>query len=276
MNDLDEKIEKSKKALKLAAEMSMEYYKAPLIITYSGGKDSDVMLHLAESCLKPNEFEVLNSHTSVDAPQTVYHIRKVFKRLNEQGIKATEYYPRYSDGTQITMWNLIPKKLMPPTRFVRYCCAMLKEASNPNRLCSLGVREDESAGRQGRDTFTIRGKTKKDAKFYSLDHAEEVFIESNEMQDEVFDCTLITNMKQNNDVMINPIYKFTEQNIWEYVKQNNIEMNPLYEMGYKRVGCVGCPLATYENKLKEFSDFPTYKQSYINAFEKMLQERKED
>ena len=100
MNELDEKIEKSKKALKLAAEMSKEYYNAPLIITYSGGKDSDVMLHLAESCLKPNEFEVLNSHTSVDAPPTVYHIRKVFKRLEEKGIKATVHVPRYEDGTQ--------------------------------------------------------------------------------------------------------------------------------------------------------------------------------
>lgn len=48
MDELDEKIEKSEKALKLAAEMSNEYYNAPLIITYSGGKDSDVMLHLAE------------------------------------------------------------------------------------------------------------------------------------------------------------------------------------------------------------------------------------
>lgn len=34
--------------------MSKAYYEAPLIVTYSGGKDSDVMLHLAESCLKPD------------------------------------------------------------------------------------------------------------------------------------------------------------------------------------------------------------------------------
>ena len=195
MNELDEKIEKSKKALRLAAKMSNEYYNAPLIITYSGGKDSDVILHLAEECLKPSEFEVLNSHTSVDAPQTVYHIRKVFKRLEEQGIKATEYYPRYEDGRQITMWNLIEKKQIPPTRLARYCCQSLKETSTPNRLCALGVRSSESTGRQGRDIFSIGGKNKKDGKYFSYDHADEVFTESKEFNAPEFDCTLITNMK---------------------------------------------------------------------------------
>lgn len=32
--------------IKLASEMSLKYYKKPLVCTYSGGKDSDVMLEL--------------------------------------------------------------------------------------------------------------------------------------------------------------------------------------------------------------------------------------
>lgn len=32
------------------------------------------------------------------------------------------------------MWNLIPKKLMPPTRLVRYCCDVLKETAGKKRL----------------------------------------------------------------------------------------------------------------------------------------------
>lgn len=72
------KIDKTIESLKLASEMSKEFYNKPLIITYSGGKDSDVLLDIARECLKPDEFEVLNSHTSVDAPETVYHIREVF------------------------------------------------------------------------------------------------------------------------------------------------------------------------------------------------------
>lgn len=53
--------------------------------------------------------------------------------------------------------------------------------------------------------------------------------------------------------------------------------NPMYDMGYHRVGCIGCPLATYKQKLKEFADFPTYKKLYIRAFEEMLKKNpKED
>ena len=137
--------------------MSKTYYNAPLILTYSGGKDSDVMLHLAESCLKAADFEVLNSHTSVDAPETVYHIRAEFKRLNAKGIKATINYPKDKNGNHETMWTLIPKKKMPPTRMLRYCCSTLKETSTPNRLAALGVRASESNKRQGRDIFGIRG-----------------------------------------------------------------------------------------------------------------------
>ena len=136
--------------------MSREYYNKPLVVTYSGGKDSDVMLHLAETTLNPSDYEVLNSHTTVDAPETVYHIREVFNRLKRHGIKTTIDY-HIVDGKPITMWNLIPQKLMPPTRIVRYCCQVLKESGTPNRIASLGVREEESSKRQGRDIFGVRG-----------------------------------------------------------------------------------------------------------------------
>ena len=172
---LQEKIDYSKNVLKLAADMSKEYYQEPLIVTYSGGKDSDVMLQLALECLEPDEFEVLNSHTTVDAPETVYYIRDKFKWLNEQGVKATVKYPHYKDGSSMSMWNLIVKKQMPPTRFVRYCCAELKEASTPNRFVATGVREAESQGRKGRDVFAVRGQRKQDAYFYRFSHVREVF-----------------------------------------------------------------------------------------------------
>ena len=51
-------------------------------------------------------------------------------------------------------------------------------------------------------------------------------------------------------------------------------VNPLYKKGYNRVGCIGCPLATYKHVLKEFSDYPKYREAYIKAFDRMLIERK--
>lgn len=163
---LSEKIEQSIRALKLAADMSKTYYQKPLIITYSGGKDSDVLLHLSEICLASDEFEVLNSHTTVDAPETVMHIREVFKRLNDKGVNTNIDYHKRSDGTNVTMWNLIPQKTMPPTRIVRYCCQVLKETGTPNRLCALGVREAESTKRRGRDIFSTMGGTTHKQSFF--------------------------------------------------------------------------------------------------------------
>ena len=94
-------------------------------------------------------------------------------------------------------------------------------------------------------------------------------------RDPVWDCTLIKVMREHGDTVVNPIYEWTDADIWEYVRANNIPMNPLYERGYKRVGCVGCPMATYHQVMREFEDYPKYKDAYIRAFDRMLKVRKE-
>ena len=151
-----EKIQEAKDILTLAKDISLKYYHEPLIIAYSGGKDSDVMLDIALSCLKNEEMEVRNSHTTVDAPQTVKHIEKVFSRLNGMGI-STKYKNRFP--VEKTMWSLIEKNQMPPTRLMRYCCAELKESQTPNRIAAIGVRADESNNRRGEKGFQVGGGT---------------------------------------------------------------------------------------------------------------------
>lgn len=275
---LEEKVAQAQKALRLAAEMSRTYYNDKLVLTYSGGKDSDVMLHLAVSCLTADDFEVINSHTSVDAPPTVKHIRNVFRELNNKGIKATVHIPRYPDGKQISMRSLIVNNVYPPTRTARYCCKCLKETSVPNRLCALGVRKAESTQRRGRDIFATRAEQQKveKAKFFSLDHAEEVHRESQEINDPAWDCTLIKTMKEHGDIIVNPIYEWSDSEIWEYINSRNVTVNPLYypPYNYKRVGCVLCPMAGYYEKQKQIADFPGFKRMYIAAFDAMLEERK--
>lgn len=157
---LDGKVKRSIEVIRLASEMSLEYYGKPILVCYSGGKDSDVLLDLVKRAGVP--FEVIHSLTTVDAPPTVQHIKEVFKELNAQGAKATINKPTYK-GEPITMWKLIPLKRIPPTRTARYCCSVLKEASTPNRLAVLGVRRAESANRAGRKEFELRGATKKGA-----------------------------------------------------------------------------------------------------------------
>ena len=80
-----DKEHKAVERLRLAAEMSETYYAKPLIITISGGKDSDACLALARAA--GIRYEVQHNHTSVDAPETVYHVRETFRRLENEGIK---------------------------------------------------------------------------------------------------------------------------------------------------------------------------------------------
>lgn len=154
---LMEKIERSKKILKLASDMSEHYYHKPIIICYSGGKDSDVLLRLAMECLEPKEYEVLHSITTVDSPITNRYVNDIFKELEEKGIKCSKSIPLGKDGKPTNMWKLIVEKQIPPTRLARYCCQVLKETKTPDRVAVLGVRSAESAKRQNRDVFGVRG-----------------------------------------------------------------------------------------------------------------------
>lgn len=123
--------------LQAASEMSLTYYGQPLVITDSGGKDSSVCKELALRSGIP--FEFMHNHTTADAPETVRFVRSEAKRFEDLGIKYTINMPTYK-GQRVTMWSLIPQKLMPPTRLVRYCCSVLKETGGAGRFITTGVQ----------------------------------------------------------------------------------------------------------------------------------------
>ena len=72
----------------------------------------------------------------------------------------------------------------------------------------------------------------------------------------------------------NPIIDWSDADVWDYIESEKIPVNPLYECGFSRVGCVGCPMAGTQGRQKEFSRYPKYQDAYIRAFDKMLEERK--
>lgn len=267
---IEEKIEKSMEVLKTAAKISQDWYGEPLIIAYSGGKDSDVMLHLAlEAGI---DFEAVYSTTTVDAPQTMAHISRVFRMLEENGIKTGRTKPTYK-GKPVNMFSLIEQKGIPPTRWTRYCCSVFKEASAPHRVTAIGVRAAESRARQGRSDFSIRGRTKADGKHFNVGHVQEVF-ESAKEQDPVWDCTMVTAARKKKAILVQPIYDWNDKDVWTFIRERKITYNPLYDMGYSRVGCVLCPFARKSEKRKDEQNFPKIKENYIKAFGRMLEARK--
>lgn len=259
--------QKSIERIKLASEMSLRHYGLPLVCTYSGGKDSDVMLELFKRSGVP--FEVHHSLTTADAPQTVYHVREVFRELKMHGIKCTvdkhEYIDQNGKKCRTTMWNLIPRKGMPPTRRKRYCCSVLKETGCAHRMISTGVRWDESKSREDREVYEALGATKKDR----IDISEEMMLLSdNDDKRRLFEkCEIKAK------TVVNPIIDWTNADIWEFVHAENIQTNCLYKDGFKRVGCIGCPMAGKERWF-EFAIFPQIQDAYIRSFDRMLEVRK--
>lgn len=251
-----DKVSKAVERLKMASDMSLKLYKVPLLICYSGGKDSDTLLRLAQIAGIP--YEVLHSHTTVDAPPTVYHVRETLHRLELEGVKCEIDYHKRPDGSRVTMWNLIPRKLMPPTRLVRYCCEVLKEGGGAGRMIATGVRWDESARRKAsRGILEAGGKS---GLILSNDNDE--------------DRRLFESCKLKGKRSANPIVDWTDEDVWDFIAAEKIPMNPLYEQGWKRVGCIGCPFATTKMRQAEFAAFPGFRNAYILAFSRMLNARK--
>ena len=75
--------------------------------------------------------------------------------------------------------------------------------------------------------------------------------------------------------LVNPIIDWTEEDVWEFIHEYNVPYCKLYDQGYKRPGCIGCPMGGAKSMLREFNEYPKYRALYLKAFEKMLQNNKE-
>lgn len=236
-------------------------------LAFSGGKDSVVIKALAD--MAGVKYDAHYNITTVDPPELVHFV----KSLDDIHIDAQTY----DDGRRITMWNLIPKKLMPPTRIARYCCQYLKETNGYGRVTVTGVRWAESVNRrknQGEMTIYSKSaakeldkagiqytKTQRGGIVLNLDNADS--------RDAMEMCY------RTRRTLINPIVDWDDGDVWEFIHKYNIPYCKLYDEGYKRLGCIGCPMGSTKHRVSEFERYPKFKRQYLKAFEKMLNRIKE-
>lgn len=241
-------------------------------IADSGGKDSSVLKHIATKAheMYALPFRIRHNHTTVDAPETVYFVRKEKRKYEEMGIMYEISFPKE------TMWQLIVRHCTPPTRLMRYCCADLKEKNGIGEKLVTGVRKAESRNRkdnQGIVTFT---KPKKSLK--KEIEGNEDFRETDKGGVIVYNLDndenrrIVESCYRTHKTLINPLLDWEDDFLWWYIKHENINLNPLYGCGQCRVGCVGCTMAG-DKRWDEFERYPKYKMAYIRAFDKMLIER---
>lgn len=183
-------------------------------VAFSGGKDSCVIYDLCKKSLCKCDYHY--NITGIDPPELYYFIRDNF-------LDVERHRP------DVTIWKLIVKKMMPPTRRVRYCCEYLKERGGADRKVVTGVRWAESA-RRGKRRI-VEACFKNDRKFY-----------------------------------VNPIIDWSDEDVWEYIHKNKLKYCSLYDEGFKRLGCIGCPMAGKEGREKEFARWPAYEKKFRTAF----------
>ncbi|MCI8284565.1 MAG: phosphoadenosine phosphosulfate reductase family protein [Firmicutes bacterium] len=238
--------------LKLFEPPDDSYY-----LCYSGGKDSDVIRILAQLAGVRRTIE--HNLTTVDAPETIGYV----KSIPEIHIN----YPKLS------MWKLIVKNKMPPTRLIRYCCSELKERGGKGKLKITGVRKAESTSRKKKGgLIKVQGKpktTRKLADSLNLDYETPVKSGLIMNMDNDESRRFVEGCYRTRSTMINPIIDWTDDDVWEFLEYYGCKSNPLYEEGFNRVGCIGCPMSG-KSREKEFKRWPKYKKLYINAFDRML------
>lgn len=228
-------------------------------LAFSGGKDSVVVKALAD--MAGVKYDAHYNVTSVDPPELVQFVKE-----HKDVHFAKQYYPDTISneslrGKPITMWNLIPFKKRPPTMTVRYCCAFLKEGSGQGRFVVTGVRWAESSRRKNNRGGLELGDTNEYGK-------RELIDPDNPSQQLIHICP--TKAQR----ILNPIVDWSTAEVWEFIKEYNVPYCKLYDEGYTRLGCIGCPMASVEHQKMEFRRYPKYYQAYLKAFDRMIKERK--
>lgn len=128
--ELQKKVAASIRLLQ-AVQQGMLFPDLPIELAYSGGKDSDVILHLARAA--GLNVQPIYKCTTIDPPGTILHV---------ESVGATKRQPKRN------FWKIVEKKGF-PSRFERFCCSELKEYKISDTVI-MGIRKDESSKRDKR------------------------------------------------------------------------------------------------------------------------------
>ena len=219
-------------------QKAKEDLKLPVIISFSGGKDSLVTLALVKKAFPNKDYKVLFVNTGIEFKETIDYVEECSKELDFEDILITENVP-----TEL-FWEAF-EKYGPPGRDFRHCCKFAKLApikkaiertfGEEKCISFVGQRRYESYKRASSDVWENRYVT--------------------------------------NQINMSPIQNWTAFMIWLYIFWKKLPYNVLYETGYERIGCWACPssdLAQFQILENNHPDL--YNQLFI-AVEKWRESR---
>ena len=180
-----------------------EKYKLPVIVSYSGGKDSLASLLLAlDAGMRP---EIMFLNTGIELPETVENARKTAMKYGLE-LHVVDAKDAFWKGLEV---------FGPPAKDYRWCC----------KACKLGpttlfIKENFPGG-----MLSIIGQRKYES-------------ESRSRKGEEWENPWVKNQKA-----VSPIQNWTALDVWLYLFLKKADYNPWYERGLYRIGCYLCPSA---------------------------------
>lgn len=201
--------EAEKQGKKVLKTTKIDYF----IVSFSGGKDSQVVLDLCTRALPPDAFQVIYSDTGYELPSSL----KLYKEVQEHYNKAfptLKFSLAKNHESVLNYWD----KIGSPSDSHRWCCTIMKTAPLYRSLKVPG--------------------TNKQAKVLTIDgvRAEESVKRSSYER--------IGKGKHTNIINIHPIIGWNTVEIYLYLFRYSLPINKSYRNGKARVGCIICPFST--------------------------------
>ena len=269
--DFDIKLQHSIELLQKAEKLALQYDATDgFYLAFSGGKDSQALYHVA--VMGGVKFKAHMNFTSVDPPQVIRFVRNNYPEV-------ITHAPRKS------IFGLAVERGILPSMRIRWCCADLKEQAGAGKVTLIGIRKQESTRRAKRHEVEVSNKKFSGSldQFWGwrdkeLQKREEKLLKKMKREGKKVNEDFFTAEKESevrcingkDSILVSPIIDWTEQDVWYFL--NEVAKVPhceLYDQGYKRIGCILCPMSQYRQKLKEMQDFPHVKRGWIRAIKEI-------
>ena len=205
--------------------------------SFSGGKDSQVVLDLCTRAIPPQAFEVIYSDTGYELPTslTLYkEVQQYYKGLYPELRFRTA---RNHEGV-LNYWD----KIGTPSDTHRWCCSVMKTAPLHKMLKIEGTNKqarvlvfEGSRGEESnrRATYERIGK----------------------------------GVKHNNVINARPIFNWNTTEVFLYMFKHKITFNTAYRIGKPRVGCLICPFSSEWDDMIVNKYFPNELKPFISRLE---------
>jgi phosphoadenosine phosphosulfate reductase len=227
-------VEKNKKALFVLENEAMDFventykvYKKNVdyfAVSFSGGKDSQVVLDIVSRILHPEDFIVIFSDTTMEISYTYEAVERT-KKQYQKTLPNLKFYIAKPPQNALEFWE----QFGPPSRIHRWCCTVTKTAPFARKI---------------KDIYKVIEEKKKQPKILVFDG-----VRANESSARNGYLRLAKGVKLLNQTNAEVIRDWNLIEVFLYIIFRGIEMNKGYRYGLNRVGCSICPFAS------DWSDF---------------------